>query len=138
MPAEMPPPMPAEMPPPMPPPEIQMSTPTIDRSAIEEVAEGIIDEKWEELMKNVDKIIAWKEEAEAKIAKFEQKISDLKERFEALHSGILSKVTEYDKGIKGVRTDIKAMEEVFKKTLPSFTANVGELGRLTKKLKSKK
>jgi len=138
---QMPPPMPEQqmeaMPPPMPPQDMQMQ-PSIDKDAIAEVAESIIDEKWEELMKNVEKIVAWKEETEAKLTKMEQKMKDLKERFEALHSGVLSKVSEYDKGIKGVSADIKAMEEVFKKTLPTFTANVGELSRLTKKLKTPK
>ncbi len=109
-----------------------------DRTAVEEIAESIIDEKWEALMKNVDKIIEWKEATESKINKMEQKMKDLKERFESIHSGVLSKISEYDKGIKGVSTDIKAMEEVFKKTLPTFTKNVKELSSLAKKMKSSK
>jgi len=63
---------------------------------------------------------------------------DLKEQFDALHKGILGKIEEYDKGIKDVGTDIRAMEEVFKKTLPTFTENIHELSRLTKNIKSKK
>jgi hypothetical protein len=110
--------------------------PAMDKTAIEEVAESIIDEKWEELMKNVDKIVAWKEETETKLGKIEQAMKDLKERFESLHQGVLSKVSQYDKGIKGLGTDIKAMEQVFKKVLPTFSANVGELSRIAKKMKS--
>jgi len=132
LPPEMPP-LP-EMPPAMPPLEHER----IDKESIAEIAESIVDEKWEELMKSVDKIVAWKDEAETRIAKMEQKIKDLKERFEALHAGILSKVSEYDKGIKTVGTDVKAMEEAFKKILPTLTANVSELSRLTKKIKPKK
>ncbi|MBR9692136.1 hypothetical protein GOV06_05115 [Candidatus Woesearchaeota archaeon] len=132
-------PPPEAMPPPaMPPayaPAMPAAAPAVDKTAIEEVAESIIDEKWEELMKNVDKIIEWKELTESRIAKMEQKFKDLKERFEALHSGVLSKVSEYDKGIKGVSTDVKAMEQVFKKVLPTFTSNVNELSRLAKKMK---
>jgi hypothetical protein len=130
---EEPQPMPSyEMPPQMP------SAGTTDRALIEEVAESIIDEKWEELMKNMDKIVAWKDETTGRIAKIEQEIKDVKERFEALHAGVLSKVSEYDKGIKDVGTDIRAMEDVFKKVIPAFTENVGELSRITKKLKSSK
>ncbi|MEE9525131.1 MAG: hypothetical protein V3V78_00810 [Candidatus Woesearchaeota archaeon] len=147
--AQAPPPMQAPMPPipEMAPPMPEMQAPSaqlppmpveVDRAAIEEVAESIIDEKWEELMKNVDKIVAWKEETEAKLVKMEQMMKDIKERFEALHQGVLSKVSQYDKGIKGVSTDVKAMEQVFKKILPTFTANVNELSRLTKKIKPKK
>ena len=133
-PAEMP--LPPEgMPPPMP---EAMPSAGVDRTVIEEVAESIIDEKWEELMKNVDKIVEWKESTEEKLTKMDQKIGDLKERFEALHQGVLAKVSEYDKGIKEVGTDVRAMESVFKKVLPTFTANVGELSRITKKIKTSK
>ena len=59
---------------------------------IEEIVESIIDEKWEELMKSVDKIIAWKEATEAKMTRLEQQMNDLKDNFEQLHSGILAKV----------------------------------------------
>jgi len=107
----------------------------MDRQAIEEIAESIIDEKWDALMKNVDKIVEWKEATESKITKLQQKVKDLKERFESLHSGVLSKLSEYDQGIKGVSSDINAMEEVFKKTLPTFTKNVKDLSKLAKKMK---
>ena len=102
---------------------------------IEEIVEPIIDEKWEELMKNVDKIITWKELTESRIVKIEQMMQDLKERFEELHKGILSKIGDYDKSIKDVGSDIKAMESVFKKVLPTFTENVSELSRITKNIK---
>jgi len=90
------------------------------------------------LLKSVDKIIAWKDSAESKLVKMEQQMKDLKDRFEELHSGILAKIGEYDKGIRDVGSEIKAMDTVFKKVLPTFTENVGELSRLTKKLKTKK
>lgn len=157
--AGMPPP-PQGMPPPpmqpgndmnsMPPPNTPYDsmnnyTPSINNNAMndsskqtmEEIAEGIIDEKWEELMKSVDKIIAWKDKADRKIERMEQKITDLKERFENLHSGILGKVEEYDKGIKTVGSDIKAMESVFKKIIPSFTENVGKLSRIATSMDNK-
>lgn len=102
---------------------------------IEETVESIIDEKWEELMKSVDKIIAWKEAAETKMTKLEQQMNDLKDNFEQLHSGVLAKIGEYDKGIRDVGADIKAMDAVFKKVLPTFTDNINELSRLTKKMK---
>jgi len=108
---------------------------SISREDVEEIVEPIIDEKWDELMKSFDKIIIWKDETESKLVKIDQNIKDLKERFEELHKGILAKVGEYDQGIKNVGSDIKAMETVFKKVLPTFTENVGELSRLTSKLK---
>lgn len=141
-PPEMPPPGPAPMPGSMPPPPGQMQAPSAPmaggKEEIEAVAESIIDEKWETLMKGMDKIVAWKDEAEGRLVKMEQQISDLKERFEELHKGILAKIGDYDKNIKAVGSDIKAMETVFKKTLPTFTENISELSRITKGMKKKK
>ena len=127
-------PEPAPMPQPMPAPEPR----GIGREEIEEVAEAIIDEKWEEIRKGIDKIIAWKDSADEKIIKIEEDIADLKQRFSELHKGVLGRIAEYDKGIRDVGTDIKAMQEVFKKTLPKFTENIAALERLTKKKAVKK
>ena len=142
----MPPPMPSPSPssserplaPPLGPPEAPPGAPgTVGAEEIEEIAESIIDEKWEELMKAVDKIVAWKESTEAKVAQMEQKMEDLRKEFDTLHKGVLGKIEEYDKDIKDVGTDIRAMEAVFKKTLPTFTENIHELQSLTKKIKSR-
>ena len=42
---------------------------------------------------------------------------------------------EYDKHIMEVGSEIKAMEKVFSKVLPTFTENVNELNNITKKIK---
>lgn len=128
----------AVAPAPMPAPPQGFEAPGLRREEIEEIAESIIDEKWEELMKSVEKIVAWKDETTAKIAKMEQQMKDIKERFDQLHKGVLAKVGEYDKSIKTVGADIKAMESVFKKILPTFTENVSQLSRLTNKMSPKK
>ena len=57
----------------------QMSSPSgggDNRERIEEMAEAIIDEKWEELVKSINKIIEWKEKVEGNISKIEQEIKD--------------------------------------------------------------
>lgn len=125
---------------PMPRPQYSYPSPKaeIPREQIEEVAEAIVEEKWEELSKGVQKIISWKNETEAKIAQLTGEIEALKKDFDDLHKGVLGKLSEYDEGIKGVGTDIKAMEEVFKKIIPTFTENVSELSRITRTIKAKK
>lgn len=123
---------------PMPPQEyMQPPVAEVPRAQIEEVAETIIEEKWDDLMKAVEKIAAWKDNAENRLAKMEQGIEDLRKNFEQLQSGVLGKVSEYDQGIRDVGVEIKAMEEVFKKVLPSFTENIGELGKITRAMKKK-
>lgn len=102
---------------------------------IEEIAEAIIDEKWNDLVKSINKIVEWKERIESRIAKIEQEVSDLKQDFTALHQGILGKIGEYDKNLTNIGTEIQAMERVFQKTLPTFTENISELNRITADIK---
>ncbi len=105
---------------------------------IEEVAEAIIDEKWNELLKDINKMIEWKEKTESRLTIIEQNIQNLKSSFESLHKGVLGKISEYDQNLQEVGTDIKAMEKVFQKILPSFTENVNKLARITGTVSKKK
>ncbi len=105
---------------------------------VEEVAEAIIEEKWEDLMKSINRLLEWKEEMENKMASVEQSMKDLKENFSNVQRSVLGKVAEYDKSMKSVGVDIQAMETVFQKVLPTLTDNVNELSRLTRKAKEKK
>ncbi len=117
----------------MPPPQQAAYPPTEDmRGRIEEITEAIIDEKWEELVKSINKIIEWKEKIEGNINKIEQEIKDVKESFGQLNDSIIGKIREYDKNIVNVGTQVKAMEKVFEKVLPTFTENVSELKRIVK------
>ncbi len=119
-------------------PSPTLSTETSSQPNNEELIEAIIDEKWNELLKDINKIIEWKNRMDQKIAAMDQKVSDLKGEFDKLHTAVVGKVGEYDKNILEVGSDIKAMEQVFKKILPSFTENVKELSRITKTVKKKK
>ncbi len=108
------------------------------REQIEEVAESIIQEKWNDLLKDLTKLNEWKTKAETSIAKIESDVDNLKETFDNLHKGVLGKIGEYDKNLSMVGTEIKAMEKVFQKVLPTFTDNVNKLERLTKRASVKK
>ncbi|OIO65714.1 hypothetical protein COY28_00365 [Candidatus Woesearchaeota archaeon CG_4_10_14_0_2_um_filter_57_5] len=102
---------------------------------IEELVEAVIEEKWNELVKNINKIIEWKSKVDQKLAQLEQEMNDLKSEFTDLHKAILGKISEYDQNITNVGTEIKAMEKVFQKVLPTFTENINELSRLTSEMK---
>ena len=108
------------------------------KEQIEEIAEAIIDEKWNDLLKNINKISEWNHKTETRLTKIETDIKNLKENFDSLHKGILGKITEYDQNLVNVGTEIKAMEKVFQKILPTFTDNVNKLSRITTGVKPKK
>ncbi|MBI2652735.1 hypothetical protein HYX00_04690 [Candidatus Woesearchaeota archaeon] len=105
---------------------------SIDEERIQEVVEAVIDEKWEEFAKDIRKVIEWKEKSEDRIAKLEQQILDLRLSMDSLTKSIMSKISGYDQNIVDVGTEIKAMEKVFQKVLPTLTESVNKLDRMTK------
>jgi len=136
-------PMPAPAPfmPPGGPPLMAMPpqmTGSITKEQVEEIAESIVDEMIEKFQKDFKKIVDWKESTESKLAALEQKFEDMSKNFDSLHAGVLGKIEEYDKGLTDVGTEIRALEKVFSKILPTLTENVSELSRITEKLKTSK
>ena len=105
---------------------------------VEEIAEAIIEEKWDDLLKDIDKIVDWKNKTETRLTSLEQSFKDLKDNFNELHKAIISKIGEYDQNILNVGGEIKAMEKVFADVLPVFTDNVNELSRIVDKVKKKR
>ncbi len=111
--------------------------PMTDKQAeIEELVESIIEEKWEEIAKDINRIIGWKNKVESKLSTIEQDFNSLKEEFDKLHNAVIGKIGEYDKNILNVGAEVKAMEKVFSKVLPVFTENVSELSRISDNFKS--
>jgi len=102
---------------------------------IEEITESMIDEKWDELIAEVRKIIEWKEKIEQQNHKMDADLQKLKEDFTTLHQAVLGKVEEYDGRMREVGTELKAVGKVFKDVIPVFTENVKELRSVTEGMK---
>ena len=134
------PPQPPAGAPPMPPmgapqpPQPPVSNDPISSTSTEEMVEAIIDEKWNELVKDITMIIDWKNQAQETIVSMEQQFKDLKDQFDKLHQALIAKIGEYDKNILDVGAEVKAMEKVFSKVLPVFTENVATLDKITKNM----
>ena len=109
-----------------------------DTEKIEEIAEAIIDEKWEDLTTSMNGVIDWKNKTEQRIRQMEQRVNDLKDAFVQLQKGLTDKMSEYDQHILDVGTEVKAMETVFKKILPTLTSDVTELSKIVKDIKGNK
>ncbi|NQU98236.1 hypothetical protein HQ533_02110 [Candidatus Woesearchaeota archaeon] len=104
---------------------------------VEELVESIIEEKWSEIVKDINKIVEWKNETEAKLGSLEKDFSSLKEEFDKLHQAVIGKIGEYDKNILNVGAEVKAMEKVFSKVLPVFTEKVNDLSKVADTMKKK-
>jgi len=127
-------------------PASQMSSSTPQQSQqdgnlyerIEEITEQMIDEKWDELINEVKKIIEWKNKIEERQLKIQHDLDTLKEDFKVLHQGVLGKLEDYDGRMRDVGTELKAVGKVFKDVIPEFVDNVKEFSRLTEGAKKKK
>jgi DNA-binding transcriptional MerR regulator len=113
------------------------SPPQQPSKSFEETAEAIVEEKWNEFTRELGKINEWKDGTNSRLDKLDQSITDMKSDLDNLHKAIVSKISEYDKNLLDVGTEIKAMEKVFQKVLPELTGSVAELSRITKTAKSK-
>lgn len=102
---------------------------------IESITESLIDQKWDELIGEVKKIVEWKEGIEEKQAKIQGDLAKLKEDFTVLHQGVLGKIEEYDTRMRDVGTELNAVGKVFKDVVPEFVENVKELKGITSKVK---
>ena len=116
--------MPLEMPSPQPSYQEDMSN-IYER--MQEIAEAMIDEKWDDLIGEVKKIIEWKNKNEEKQSKLQHDVDKLKEDFKMLHEAVLGKLEDYDSRMMEVGTELKAVGKVFKDVIPTFVDSVKEL-----------
>ena len=99
----------------------------------EAVVESLIEEKWQDLQTQLKAITEWKERIDSQVIKITQEMGLLKENFDKLHEGVLGKISDYDATLKDVGSSVKAMDEVFKKVIPTMTESVNKLSRLANK-----
>jgi len=106
-----------------------------DMGHIEELVEKIVDERWQELQKELTKWNDWRDNVNIRLERMEQSHQDTRNDLDNLHKAIVNKIGEYDKNLIDVGTEIRAMEKVFQKVLPTLTENVNELTRVADQMK---
>lgn len=122
----------------IPEPPSQRPSPQMSVDRTEEIVESMIEEKWAGVSKELSKFKDWQDLANSRLDKFEQGLSDMRADVESLHKAIVSKISDYDKSLMDVGTEIKAMEQVFSKVLPDLTESVSKLSQMSKKPEVKK
>lgn len=104
---------------------------------IEEIAESIIEEKWNELNASVGNLNIWKEKTSAEIEAIKQEILRVRHSFENLNNTVIGRVDEYGKGVTDLGVEIKALNKVMEKIIQPLSSNVKELSLITEKFKRK-
>src|SRR3989338_1669738 len=106
-------------------------------SRMEDIAENLIDEKWDQLLGEVKKIIEWKERVESTQAKLISDVGKLQDDFKLLHGGVLGKLEDYDARMRDVGVELKAVGKVFKDVVPQFVENVKALSSIKDEMRKK-
>lgn len=119
-------------------PEVSLAAPKEVEERIQEIAEIIIDEKWAELTNKLGNLAIWKDRVATEITAIKQEIFRIQNRFENLQNAMVGKLSEYNRNIVTINSEMKALENVLKKILEPLTSNIKELSKITKDLKSKK
>lgn len=121
-----------------PPMESNLAQPQISTDYIQQLAEEVVEEKWDDLMSKIGDIRLWKDKIDNDITSIKQEILRTQNHFANLQKAVLGKVSEYNENIININTEMKSLEKVFEKILQPLISNIKELGRITNKLKTKK
>ncbi len=102
---------------------------------IEEIAEAIIDEKWQKVFEDIGDLASWKERVQREISSIKQEVLRQEGRYDHLQQAVIGKIHDYDKNIADVGTEMKALEKLLQNIIKPLTQNVRELTKITEKLK---
>jgi archaellum component FlaC len=106
-------------------------------SEIQGLIESIIEEKWEDFMTRSGDISLWKEQVNNDLIAIKQEIIRTQDRFENIQKSIMRRVGEYGDSVKDMNTELKALDQVFRKILQPLTENIRELQRVTTTISSR-
>ncbi len=102
---------------------------------IERLLEQIIEEKWKGVTNKLDAIENWKAGIDAKMEAIDKGIASLNGRIDKVQTSAASRVDEYDRTMQDVQTEMKALEKIMGKLIPSMTDTIKELREIAEETK---
>ncbi len=117
---------------------IKPSVKDVKIDEIERILEEIVDERWKDVTKKVNDIENSRIKDETRINELSKRISEVTSRVDEMSSVVMSKVEEYKKTMSDVDIEIKALEKVMQKLVPSMAEQVKELKDVVSGLKGVK
>jgi DNA-binding transcriptional MerR regulator len=102
---------------------------------VEELVEGLIEEKWQRFQEEINRFDESIERINADMKVFEERIEASKG--ENLSSEVDARITELSDHLEEVDARVGGLERAFKQMLPSLTRNIESLSSLVNDMKSK-
>ncbi len=109
----------------------------IDSESIEEIAEEIVAEKFDELQTKLGNLMEWRSFVEAKISSLSDRVKRIEDSIDKLQSAVVGKVQDYSKEIKTLGGGMRSLEMSFSKVLDPLLQNISELKKITESMRKK-
>ena len=95
-----------------------------------------LQKNFSEINEEIKSLQSWRTNIEEKTTEIDKRVENLQNEVKTIHQAVFAQIQEYNKTLKGVGTEIIAMEKVFSESLPELTGNIQELQRITKGFKN--
>lgn len=102
---------------------------------LEELVEGVIDEKWQKFSENMKKLESDIDKVRAEIKQFETRVEASKK--EAPTKELEFKISDLNERIDDIDARVGGLEKAFKQFLPSLTRNIESLSKMIHEMKAK-
>lgn len=118
-----------EFAPPMPsmPTAGMMPSATASVEEMERILEEIVEEKWKDVMSKFRVLEDFKAKVEERVIQMDKRVSELITRLDNVQNVVAGKVEDYDKTMQDVGVEVRALEKVMQKLVPSMADQVKEL-----------
>ncbi len=120
--------------PPKPP---EKKTTGVSIEEIERILEEIVDERWKNVTNKINEYNNTNIKQEERINALEKRVNELSKRVDEISNAVMIKVDEYNKTMDDVNVEIKALEKVMEKLVPSMAEQIKELKSIVGSIKSK-
>lgn len=108
----------------------QQEAPKVGSEVSSEVQKSVLS-AWEA----VKVLQSWQSGVDDRLGELDKKVDALSSELKTVHQAVFAQIQEYNKTLKGVGTEIIAMEKVFSEALPDLTSSIQDLQRVTGKIK---
>ncbi len=109
--------------------------PAAAASAVSEDVLSQLQKSLAQALEDLKSVQTWKTETDEKMADVDKRMEAVATELKTIHQAVFAQIQEYNKALKGVGTEIIAMEKVFSEALPELTSSIQELQRTTRIIK---
>jgi len=116
---------------------VEEEAPEVSEVTVEEIVEGIVAERWEELEDKLNIFEKKDLQLQSQIDDLREKIDEIDEAIKAREKDLLSKLGEFGESMGNIEGRIGSIEKVFKEFLPDLTENIRLMSEIVEREKKR-